>query len=141
VGPGEKSATPVAPKEAFQALSPICHLGLPHAGIQIGVLCALTTALLELEGTLRSHLVQLPCNEQGHLQLHQVLRAPSSLTLGVSRVETSTTSLNLLQCLTTLTLKNSFLISILNLLSLDMKPFPLVQSQQTPLKSLSSSFL
>ena len=32
---------------------------------------------LELEGTCKGHLVQLPCNEQGHLQLHQVLRAPS----------------------------------------------------------------
>jgi len=28
-----------------------------------------------LDGTLKCHLVQLPCNEQGHLQLHQVLRA------------------------------------------------------------------
>ena len=35
----------------------------------------------ELEETFKSHLVQLPCSEQ----LHQVLRAPSSLTLGVSR--------------------------------------------------------
>ena len=33
-----------------------------------------------LEGTWKGHLVQLPCREQGHLQLHQVLRAPSSLT-------------------------------------------------------------
>lgn len=38
-----------------------------------------------LEGTFKGHLVQLPCTEQGHLQLHQVLRAPSSLTLGISR--------------------------------------------------------
>jgi len=29
----------------------------------------------ELEGTLKGHLVQLPCSEQGHLQVHQVLRA------------------------------------------------------------------
>ena len=29
-------------------------------------------------------LVQIPCNEQRHPQLHQVLRAPSSLTLGIS---------------------------------------------------------
>jgi len=29
----------------------------------------------ELEGTLKGHLVQPPCNEQGHPQLHQVLRA------------------------------------------------------------------
>lgn len=26
----------------------------------------------ELEGTLKSHLLQLPCREQGHLQLDQV---------------------------------------------------------------------
>ena len=32
-------------------------------------------------GTLKGHLVQSPCDEQGHPQLHQVLRAPSSLTL------------------------------------------------------------
>jgi len=37
--------------------------------------------LLELERTLKGHLAQLPCNKQRHLQLHQVLRAPSSLTL------------------------------------------------------------
>jgi len=30
----------------------------------------------ELGETLRGHLIQLPCNDQGHLQLHQVLRAP-----------------------------------------------------------------
>jgi len=41
--------------------------------------------LFELERTLRGHLVQLPCNEQGCLQLHQVLRAWPSLTLAVSR--------------------------------------------------------
>ena len=32
--------------------------------------------LFELERTLKGHLVQLPCNEQGHLQLSQLLRAP-----------------------------------------------------------------
>ena len=36
---------------------------------------------LQLQGTLKSHLVQPSGNEQGHLQLHQMLRAPSSLTL------------------------------------------------------------
>ena len=30
----------------------------------------------ELEGTPKGHLVQLPCNEQGHLQLHQVAQNP-----------------------------------------------------------------
>jgi len=39
----------------------------------------------ELEGTLRCHLVQLPCNEQGRLQLSQGLRALSGLTLNVPR--------------------------------------------------------
>ena len=29
-------------------------------------------ASLELEGTFKGHLVQVPCNEQGHAQLHQV---------------------------------------------------------------------
>mgnify|MGYP001858336940 CR=1 FL=1 len=57
-------------------------------------------------GGFKCHLVQHPCNEQGHLQLHQVLRAPSSLTLSVSSNGTSTTSLdNLFQCLTTLNVK------------------------------------
>ena len=41
--------------------------------------------LLELEGTLEGHVVQLPCNEQRHLHLDQVLRAPSSLTLNASK--------------------------------------------------------
>ena len=50
--------------------------------------------LFGLERTFRGHLVQLPCNEQGHLQLHQVLRAPSSLTSSVSRDTASTTFLS-----------------------------------------------
>ena len=29
------------------------------------------TDLFELEGTFKGHLVQLPCNEQGHLHLDQ----------------------------------------------------------------------
>jgi len=29
-----------------------------------------------LEGTLKGHLVQLPYNKQGHLQLHQVAESP-----------------------------------------------------------------
>jgi len=39
----------------------------------------------ELERTLKGHLVQPPCNEQGCLQLHQVLIAWPSLTLNVPR--------------------------------------------------------
>jgi len=34
-----------------------------------------------LEGTLKGHLVQLPCYEKGHLQLPQVLRALSNHSL------------------------------------------------------------
>jgi len=33
------------------------------------------TESFELEGTFKGHPVQLPCTEQGHLQLHQLLRA------------------------------------------------------------------
>ena len=63
----------------------------------------------ELEGILKDHLVQLPCTEQGHLHLQQVLSAPSSLTLNISRDRASTTSLgNLFQCLTTLIAKKTF---------------------------------
>ena len=32
--------------------------------------------MFELEGTLNGHLLHLPCNEQGHLQLHQVAQNP-----------------------------------------------------------------
>ena len=53
----------------------------------------------ELEGTFKSHQAQLLCNKQRHLQIDQVLRAPSSLVLNVSRDGAFTTSLhNLFQC-------------------------------------------
>jgi len=48
--------------------------------------------LFELEGTFKGHLIQLPCSEKGHLQLHQMLRAPSRLILNVSRDGASITS-------------------------------------------------
>jgi len=32
--------------------------------------------LLELEGTLKDHLVQIPCNEEGHRQLKLVAQSP-----------------------------------------------------------------
>ena len=54
----------------------------------------------ELEGTFNGQLVQLPCNEKGHLQLHQAAQSPPSLTLSVSKDRASTTSLgNPIQCL------------------------------------------
>jgi len=43
-----------------------------------------TIELFELEGTFKGHLLQLPCSQQGHLQLHQVLRVLSRLTLTIT---------------------------------------------------------
>ena len=61
-----------------------------------------TIECFELEGTFKAHVVQPTYNDQGQLQLEQVLRAPSR-PLNVSRVRASTTSLgNLFQCFTTL---------------------------------------
>ena len=48
-----------------------------------GTVCSLINIVMELfqvEVTFKGQLVQLPCNEQGCLQLHQELRAPFSLT-------------------------------------------------------------
>lgn len=57
----------------------------------------------------------------------RLLRAPSSLILSISRDRASTTSLiNLCQCLTILNLGNFFLISSPNLHSLHLKSFPFV---------------
>lgn len=62
--------------------------------------------------------------------------------MNASKGVTSTTSLgNLFLCLTILTIKNFFLIPNLNLPLFHLKPFPLVPSQQTLLKSLPPSFL
>ena len=63
--------------------------------------------LFELGGTFKGQVLQPP-----HIML---LRTPSSLTLNVSRAS-STILGNLLQCLATFIVKNSFLISSLNLL-------------------------
>ena len=83
-------------------------------------------------------LFRLACNEQSHLQLHQVLRVPSNLTLHVSRDGASSASLsNLCQYLTTIIVKSFFLMSNLHLLSFSLKQFPFVLSQQTLLKNLS----
>jgi len=42
-----------------------------HSGEKVGFSETYFTALFELEGTLKGHLVQLICNEQGYLQLEQ----------------------------------------------------------------------
>jgi len=96
----------------------------------------------ELEGTCKGHLVQIPSSEQGHLQLDQVLRFPSGLTLCVSTDGASTSSpLKLCQCLTTFILNNFFLLSNLILPSFSSKPFPLVLSPQILLESVLFSFI
>ena len=41
-----------------------------------GWLLKIIVELFELEGTLKGHLIQLPCNEQGHLQLDQGAQSP-----------------------------------------------------------------
>ena len=93
-----------------------------------------TIESFELEGTFKGHLVQLPCN----LQLNQVLRAPSSPTLNISKDGTSTTSLgNLNQCLTTPIKKAFFLVSSLNLFFFSLEAYSLCPITQTQLKSLS----
>ncbi|KAK4821583.1 hypothetical protein QYF61_024442 [Mycteria americana] len=65
----------------------------------------------------------------------RLLRAPSNLTLNVSRDGASTTFLgNPFQCFTTLIIKKLFLISSLNLPSFGLKPLFLVLSQQALVK-------
>jgi len=82
------------------------------------------------------------CHEQEHLLLDQV--AESSIQPGLEHFQggASTASLgNLCQCLTTLMVKNFFLISSLNLPSFSLEPFPLVLSLHSLVKSPSLSFL
>jgi len=68
-----------------------------------------------LDGTLKAIWFNSPAMKRDTYSYIRVLRAPSSLTLSASRDGASTTSLgNLFQCLTTLTVKDFFLISSLN---------------------------
>ena len=72
----------------------------------------------------------------------RLLKAPSNLALNTARDGAATASLsNLCQCLTTLTGKNFFLKSHLNLPSVRLKPFPLVLSLPALVKSPSPHFL
>ena len=81
-------------KGGYSVLTLFCLCKQYSVGFQLCELAAVpvpgslrvkTIEWFELEGSLKGHLVPFSCNEQEHPQLHQVLRAPSSLTLGVSR--------------------------------------------------------
>jgi len=56
---------------------------LPIGSFQLWILCDhIIIELSELKRTLKGHLVQHPCNEQGHLQLHQVAQSqPATLSV------------------------------------------------------------
>jgi len=64
-----------------------CHpqdiIGLGNTAIPPSPLCQpkiiKVIELFELEGTFKGHRVQLPCSEQGHLQLHQLLTLQSAI--------------------------------------------------------------
>ena len=76
------------------------------------------------EGTLKGRLAQPSCNRKEHPQLSQVAQSPIRPDFNVSKDGAPTTSLgSLWQCLTTLTVKNLFLISSLNLPSSSLKPW------------------
>ena len=96
-----------------------------------------------LAGTFQGHLVQHPPPlHRDIFNRIRLLRAPSSLALHASRDGASTTSRgNLGQGLTTLIVKNFFLLSSLILPSLSLKPSPLVLLLQALVKSPFSSFL
>jgi len=95
--------------------------------------------LFELRGPQRPS-CPTPLQWTGTPTWDQVLRAPSSLILSVSRDGASTTNLgNLCQCLTTCIIKNYFLISSLNLPSFSLKPSPPVLGQQILIKSVPFS--
>jgi len=71
-----------------------------------------------------------------------LLKAPSSLALNTAREGAPTAALgSLLQCLTTLAVKDFFLISDLNLPSFSLKPLLLALSLHALAKSPSPAFL
>ncbi|KAK4825513.1 hypothetical protein QYF61_000026, partial [Mycteria americana] len=71
----------------------------------------------------------------------RLIKAPSNLALNTSREGVSTTFLgNLFQCRTTLTVKNFFLISNLNLPSFSLKLLPLILSLRSLTKILEGCY-
>ena len=94
------------------------------------------------EGTLQTIQFQPPAISRDIFHQPRVLKAPSNLALNPAREGAATASVgNLGQGLTTLTGKNFFPISHLNLPSVSLEPFPLVLSLHLLVKSPSLSFL
>ncbi|KAK4826030.1 hypothetical protein QYF61_003851 [Mycteria americana] len=126
--PNIQSKPPLAQLEAISSRPITCYLGEetdPHLS---------TTSLQVILAITKSNPRAV---SRDIFNLIRLLRAPSNLTLNVSRDGASTTSLaNLLQCFTTLIVKTFFLISSLNLPSFSSKPLPLVLLQQALLKIL-----
>ncbi|KAK4827886.1 hypothetical protein QYF61_022309, partial [Mycteria americana] len=119
----------------------ICSMIFP--GTAFSSICALaflTPSLHNPAASLYSSQDTCPCFHClciSFLPFSLTSRAKSNLTLNVSRDGASTTSLgNLCQCFTTLSIKNFFLVSNLNLPSFSFRPLPLVLLQQALPKRL-----
>ena len=95
--------------------------------------------IIEWPGLKRTIMItefQTPCNVQGCQPLDQA--AQSHIQPGLECLQAFTTSLgNLFLCVTTLCVKNFFLISNLNLPCPILKPFPVVLSLSTLINSHS----
>lgn len=95
------------------------------------------------KGTFNSHLDQLTCNEQGHLQLRQGVQSFSQPDLehfqGWGIYDFPAQPVPAFHHL--IVKKNFLFASYLNLLSFSLKPLPLVLLLEAQLKSLSSFFL
>lgn len=59
---------------AFSFLLVLCLFFFPP--VVLLPIIIINMELFELEGTFKGHLVQLPCNEQRHLQLNEVAQSP-----------------------------------------------------------------
>lgn len=95
-----------------------------------------------LEGTFKAPPLPLCCHGQRHFPPDQVSQAPSSLALNAPRDGAATAFLdNLCQGLTTCTAKNFFPVSYLTLLSVRIKPFPIVLSLQAIVQHPSPALL
>ena len=125
-------------KESHPRGLPSCCVSLPAALLVLGKSWGITESL-SWKGQLEVTESNFPAVNRDTYSYIRLLRAPSSLTLSVSRDGAFTTSLgNQFQCLNALIIKNFFLISNRHLPFFSLKPLPLVLSQ---LKSLSPSFL